>query len=71
MATRFVGKRGASGAHLPTRASGAGQPGKYDPNSGIFIPRPRPQTDDARVGKKPSNKKTPSLGVGGVGQSDL
>jgi hypothetical protein len=52
---------------VETRASGTDQAGTYDPDTGGFIPRPRPQTDDQRVGQKSANKRLPGVGAGGPG----
>ena len=66
--TKVIG--GKTVANLPTRGT-ATNPGEYDVETGSFIPRPRPMTDDQKVGKKPANKKTAGIGVGSVGQSNL
>jgi hypothetical protein len=68
-AVRIVGKPGASGTFLPTRSSGTAETGYYDPDSGGTVPRTRLTTGDARVGKKPTNKRLPGMGVGGQGES--
>ena len=64
--TKVIG--GKTVANLPTTSSGIGRPGDYDPATGGFIPRRRPTTDDQRVGKKPTNKRLPGIGVGGPGE---
>lgn len=65
--TKVIG--GKTVANLPTTSSGTGQPGTFDPETGGFIPRPRPVTEDQKVGIKPANKRLPGIGVGGHGES--
>jgi hypothetical protein len=65
---RFVSKPGASRVHLPTTPSGTSDSGYYDVETGSTIPRARPTTDDARVGKPAAKKRMPGIGVGGPGE---
>jgi hypothetical protein len=66
--TKVIG--GKTVTHLPTRGS-ATKAGEYDVETGTFIPRPRHTTDDARVGKTPRLKKTPSIGTSSGSQGPL
>jgi hypothetical protein len=66
---RVIG--GKTVAHLPTTPSGTGEPGDFDPETGTFLRRPRPTTDDLRVGKRPANKKTAGIGAGSGSQEPL
>jgi hypothetical protein len=53
---------------LPRTPSGTSQPGEFDQATGSLLPCQRFQTDEQRLGIKPSNRRLSGPGMGGPGE---